>query len=410
MCFDILFLQVLSQSQTSGFHRMSERAEIDRESLLPRLERATEFAARQVRATIERNPGFFPMYTRSGRWRHDGEDWTDWCAGFHAGMMWLLAEHSFDQDWRRHAEEYSRLLEPKKFDRNVHDLGFIFLNTYLPWFRMTGDARFREVLITAGRTLALRFNTKGRYLRSFVAPESLFIDIMMNVPLIFYAAQATADDALFALALAHCDTTARTLVRADGSTAHEGLFDPDTGEFLGQSTHQGLRPDSAWARGLVWSLYGFSTVFSFTRRDSDLSVAMQNADCYINRCPPGLVPPWDFDVPPGPDRIDDSSAAAIAAAGLWDLAALVESREPARAERYRQATLTILDSLCSDHYLAWTTPGWEGVLKHGVYHFHKRLGVDESVMWGDFFLLEAVQKVLHYGSSSEPGRRASLTG
>ena len=36
------------------------------------------------------------------------------------------------------------------------------------------------------------------------------------------------------------------------------------------------------------------------------------------------------------------------------------------------------------------TPGWEGVLKHGVYHFHKKLGVDESVMWGDFFFLEAV--------------------
>ena len=33
-------------------------------------------------------------------------------------------------------------------------------------------------------------------------------------------------------------------------------------------------------------------------------------------------------------------------------------------------------------------------MKHGVYHFHKKLGVDESVMWGDFFFLEAVDKVL----------------
>jgi unsaturated chondroitin disaccharide hydrolase len=35
------------------------------------------------------------------------------------------------------------------------------------------------------------------------------------------------------------------------------------------------------------------------------------------------------------------------------------------------------------------------VLKHGVYHFHKKLGVDESVAWGDFFFLEAVAKVLN---------------
>ena len=56
------------------------------------------------------------------------------------------------------------------------------------------------------------------------------------------------------------------------------------------------------------------------------------------RCPESFVPPWDFDVPPGPDRIDDSSAAAIAASGLWDLAALLESRDPAKAERYRDAS------------------------------------------------------------------------
>ncbi len=31
---------------------------------------------------------------------------------------------------------------------------------------------------------------------------------------------------------------------------------------------------------------------------------------------------------------------------------------------------------------------------HGVYHFRKGLGVDESVIWGDFFFLEAVDKVL----------------
>jgi unsaturated chondroitin disaccharide hydrolase len=373
---------------------MSEPRKIERESLEPRLERAFGFAALQVRAMVERDPDFFPIYTRNGRWRHQGEGWTDWCAGFHAGMMWLLAERTGELDWRQHAEHYSRLLEHKQYDREVHDLGFIFLNTYLPWYRSTGDARLHDVLITAGGTLALRYNDRGRYLRSFVAPESLFIDIMMNVPLIFYAAASSGDDRLLRLARAHCETTERTLVRDDGSTAHEGIFDPSTGAFLRQSTHQGLHPDSTWARGLAWSLYGFTTVFGYTGRDRDLAIAANNADCFIARCPESFVPPWDFDVPPGPDRIDDSSAAAIAASGLLDLAAHLEPREPAKAQRYRDASLTILDSLCTDRYLAWTTPGWEGVLKHGVYHFHKKLGVDESVMWGDFFFLEAIVKVL----------------
>ncbi|HEX8204225.1 MAG TPA: glycoside hydrolase family 88 protein [Isosphaeraceae bacterium] len=377
---------------------MAEPRPIDLAELRPRLERAVDFAARQVRATIERTPDYFPIYTVDGRWRHGGELWTDWCAGFHAGMMWLLARRTGDPWWRHQAEHYSRLLEPKQHDRAVHDLGFIFLNTYKPWHELTGDEHVHQVLITAGRTLALRFHAKGRYLRSFVAPESLFIDIMMNVPIIFYAARETNDRALHDLAVAHCRTTERTLVRPDGGTAHEGIFDLETGAFLRQSTHQGLRGDSDWSRGLAWSLYGFGTVFTYTSDPADLAVAERNADHFLRRCPEGLVPPWDFDVPEGPDRIDDSSAAAIAASGLWDLAGL--TGDPDKARRYRDAALTILDTLCTDRYVAWSTPGWEGVLKHGVYHFHKKLGVDESVMWGEFFFLEAVCKALGSAATS----------
>jgi unsaturated chondroitin disaccharide hydrolase len=374
---------------------LAEPRDIDLAGLRPRLERAFDFAARQVRATAERYPDQFPAYTAGGRWGHSGELWTDWCGGFHAGMMWLIAGRTGDPAWRARAEHYSKLLEPRQHDRAVHDLGFIFLNTYLPWYERSGDEHARRVLITAGRTLALRFNPRGRYLRSFVAPESLFIDIMMNVPLIFYAARESGDRELDELAAAHCRTTERTLVRADGGTAHEGIFDPETGAFLRQSTHQGLRADSDWSRGLAWSLHGFATVFTYTNDPADLSVAERNADHFLARCPEGLVPPWDFDVPPGPDRVDDSSAAAIAASGLWDLAGL--TADPARARRYRAAALTMLDTLCTVRYLAREAPGWEGVLRHGVYHFHKKLGVDESVMWGDFFFLKSVCKALGGG-------------
>jgi unsaturated chondroitin disaccharide hydrolase len=376
------------------YQNVKEPRRVDRQALAPQLERAFDFAARQVHATVQRDPDFFPNYTRDGRWRHTLERWTDWCAGFHPGMMWLVAQRTGEPWWRDQAQHYSRLLEPRQYDRDVHDLGFIFLNTYLPWFRLTGDPDLRRVLITAGRTLAQRFNPHGAYLRSFVGPESLFIDIMMNVPLIFLAARATGDQDLHRLAVAHCRTTERTLVRPDGSTAHEGIFDPGDGLFQRHATHQGQSADSTWARGLAWSLYGFGTVFTFTGEQEDLDVAQRNADCFLARCKGSLIPPWDFDAPEGADRIVDSSAAAIAASGLWNLAGLIYQRDPTRARRYRDATLTILEALCTDAYLAWSTPGWEGVLKHGVYHFHKKLGVDESVMWGDFFFLEAVDKVL----------------
>jgi unsaturated chondroitin disaccharide hydrolase len=365
--------------------------------------RALEFADRQVAGLIERHPDYFPIYTRGGRWRHEGELWTDWTGGFLAGTMWRFFERSGDAQWRERAEHYSRLLEHRQHDRNVHDLGFIFLNTYLRWFRASGEAKLNEVVIQAGRTLAMRFQERGQYLRSFVAPESLFIDIMMNVPLIAYAANETGDEDLKRIAFAHCRTTRDTIVRPDGSTAHEGIFDTNSGEFLRESTHQGLRADSAWARGLAWSLYGYSQMFGLTGEREFLEVAERNAGYWLANLPADRVPYWDFHAnlsePPPLGAQKESSAGAIAASGLLDLAR--QTASPERSIAYRTTALAMLDALVSPEYLAIETPGWEGILKHGVYHTVKNLGVDESVMWGDFFFVEALTKVVTTDAGGE---------
>ena len=107
---------------------------------------ALEFGQQQVAATIERHADFFPIYTRRGKWHHEGELWTDWTGGFFAGMMWQFSRRSGEPAWRQRAEHYSKLLEPRQQDRNVHDLGFIFLNTYLPWYELSGEQRHGYVL------------------------------------------------------------------------------------------------------------------------------------------------------------------------------------------------------------------------------------------------------------------------
>jgi unsaturated chondroitin disaccharide hydrolase len=331
------------------------------------------------------------MYTVAGRWNREGERWTHWCEGFFPGILWLLYKHTGDESWRGPAQRYSRALEPRRHDRTVHDLGFLFLSTYMRWYHLTGDAQLRDVLIEAGRTLALR-RQKGGYLASFIGPQSLFIDIMMNVGIIFWAARATADEALRAVAVEHCRTTARYLVRSDGGTAHEGLFDPDSGAFVRQSTHQGWAAESTWSRGLAWSLYGFTAAHRFTGAAEFLDVARRNAEFYLRRSPAGLVPYWDYDLPSDVPRLWDSSAAAIVASGLWDLGEAVSDAD--ERHRYHDAALTILQTLCSDEFVPHRRPEWEGILMHGVYHYHKGLGVDESVAWGEHFFVEALVKAL----------------
>jgi unsaturated chondroitin disaccharide hydrolase len=359
-------------------------------------ENAFRFAQRQVRRLIETHPDFYPMYTASGVWKHAGPAWTHWCDGFLPGMMWLFVRHlgtdSVDSKyWMEQAIRYSKPLESRKNDRDVHDLGFIFFSTYYRWYRMTRDPAIREVVIQAGRTLAKRFNDNGQYLRSFVAEDSIFIDIMMNVGIIFYAARETSDRRLRDVAVRHCITTRRYLVRGDGSTAHEGIFDLETGEFLRQSTQQGFRGDSCWSRGLAWSLYGFTTSYEYSRDPRFLHTAEACADYYITHTPADGVPPWDYNAPPENRSLVDSSSAAIAAAGLLRLCR--HSGDPMKGHFYWSTAIHILRTLCTD-YLASSDPKWEGVLKGGVYHLHKSLGVDESVMWGEYFFTEALEEAL----------------
>ena len=305
--------------------------------------------------------------------------------------MWIFARRGEDLTWRARAEHYSRLVEERQHDTTVHDLGFVFWSTWKRWFDLTGDAAIQARVIQAGRTMGLRFNERGRYLSSFVAPDSCFIDIMMNVGIIFYAARETGDDDLFRKAQEHCLTTRRSLVRGDGSSAHEGIFDLETGEFLRQATHQGWRSDSSWARGQTWALYGFGTAYRLSGDERFLDTAERCADFYIARTPPHGVPPNDWEEA-DPRRPVESSAAAIAASGLFQLASL--TRDPDRALQYTAYARTILNTLLTPEFVAVATPGWEGILRHGSYHERLDLGVDESVMWGEYFFVEALDKLL----------------
>jgi len=368
------------------------------DTLRDQVEHAFSFAQQQVRALVERNPDFYPLYTDKGKWRHSKPAWTHWCDGFLPGMMWIFHQETGDSQWRELAEKYSKTLEPRKDDREVHDLGFIFYHgTYKRWYEATvrdgsPDQSLKDVVTHAGKTLSLRFNDLAGCMRSFHGSDSNFIDIMMNVGIVFYAALETNDRALWELAHRHCLTTRRTLVRGDGSTSHEGIFNLESGEFLKQTTQQGYRGDSCWSRGLAWSLYGFGTCFQLTRDPTYLEVAQLNADWWLSHIADDGIAPWDFDAPEsGPlSRSQvDTSASAIAAVGLFNLAEM--SPSVASRKGYLDCALRTIDSLTS-RYLGEGEDGWEGILRGSVYHIHKDLGVNESVMWGEFFFVEALQK------------------
>ena len=189
---------------------------------------AFSFAQAQVKRQIAKYPtDYYPMYTVRGEFGHDIKRWTHWCDGFYPGQMFIFAEATGESFWLDEAVKRSTPLAERQYDRAVHDLGFLFFSTYLRWRDLGGPEKEIDALLDqAGKTMAMRFMQNGQYLRSFVEPASLFIDIMMNVGTIFRAGLRGNDEHLLcdrAPALRDDPPNARARRRLDLS---RGAFRP----------------------------------------------------------------------------------------------------------------------------------------------------------------------------------------
>lgn len=388
---------------------MNLNCEFDQKALRARVEQVFQFGIGQVERMLSKWPASkpAPIYTENGIWTRPPYVWTDWCPGFYAGMMWLAYEHTRESKWRVVAEEYTRALEHRKFDRDVHDLGFVFMSTADRWYRLLPDDDpakqwLKDLLVTAGTIQSFRWKETGEdhYIYSFNGPQSLFIDIMMNIRLLFRAHQLGGDQELYRKAVTHARTTEKYLVRKDGNglmdrdgnVIHEAIFNPVRGEFRNLSTQQGYSPFTCWARGLAWALYGFTDTFLFTGEPLFLETAERCAKYYLKNTPDDGVPYWDYGAPNIPNEPLDSSAAAIAAVAFWKLKDINGINQ--KTDTYRNAALTILSTLTGKEFSGVESSSGEGILRHGVYHRPMGWGVDESVMWGDYFFMEALYNVL----------------
>ena len=72
--------------------------------------------------------------------------------------MWIFHELGLGDHWKARAEHYSKLVEERQYDDQVHDLGFVLCPTWKKWWELTGDDARRQVVIQGGKTMATRFN------------------------------------------------------------------------------------------------------------------------------------------------------------------------------------------------------------------------------------------------------------
>tara|TARA_R110002051_G_scaffold80954_3_gene144999 strand:- start:15941 stop:17122 length:1182 start_codon:yes stop_codon:yes gene_type:complete len=321
-----------------------------------------------------------------------------WTTSFWTGQQWLAWELTGDDSYRESAERYAadfgrRIAAGEDLD--THDLGFLTSLASVPAWRLQGDEKARETALAAAELLMGRFLEPAGIIQAWgdlSDPNQrgrTIIDSLMNLPLLTWAGQQTGDPKFADAVQRHATQLRENIFRPDDSTFHTFYWDVETGAPRHGATEQGAHDGSCWARGQAWGIYGFALNYEATGDERLLEASWRCAEYFLDRLPSDLIPHWDLAYAEDSGAPRDSSSAAIAACGFFELAK--QEQNPERAARADALARRILASL-EENYTPAQPSDADALLLHSVYDLPKNVGVDEGTLWGDYFYLEALTR------------------
>lgn len=326
----------------------------------------------------------------------------EWVASFWPGQLWLgytlTGEERFKNSARMRREYFKQILRSPSW--HDHDLGFLFLLTFVADYKLTGNTECRDMALRAADFLAARWrqplpfvmcwNPQPRDVDDFAHRKTgtLNIDSMQGMALLYWASRESGQSSYAEIADMHLDTCIMYLVRDDYSSYHSYEFDPRTGEPIKGYTHQGHADESCWSRGQSWAIHGLAQCYLVTQNDSYRNTAAKMADYVGERIPEDGVLVYDFDIPDDLHPYKDTSAAAVTASGMYTLAHCYAGRP--EAEKYTKMADKILHGLVKNHDITGVE-GSEGLLKEGA-AFVGLDRADNMLPYGDYYYMEALMR------------------
>ena len=329
---------------------------------------------------------------RTAKFVTSGSDW--WCSGFYPGTLLYLYEQTKDKALYDEAMRIMSSLEKEKNNTSTHDLGFMMFCSFGNANRIQPKPEYNEILLTSAKSLSTRFNPKVGCIKSWNAKPSDFIviiDNMMNLELLFWATAYSGDSSFYKIAVTHANTTMKNHFRPDYSSYHVLNYDPETGAVQQKKTAQGFADESAWARGQVWGLYGYTVMYRVTKDKKYLDQANGIARFLLNHpnLPADKIPYWDFNATDIPNALRDASAGAIMSSALLELSTYVDK---SMKEKYFNTAETILKSLSATPYKAPAGENGGFIIQHCVGHMPQKSEVDVPLTYADYYFVEALKR------------------
>ena len=374
------------------------------QNLKPELERAIETAAKTVKRNLKKfgSGDLYPCCYQDGHYQAVPQaDVRNcfWEEGFFPGQLWLSYEATGDEEYRIVADKYvddfyKRVVENNNIDWH-HDTGFLYTPSCVAGYILTGNPTAKKAAELAAYSLSRRFRYKGNFIQSMLSEIDedknfyrFIVDTMLNLPLLFWAAEETGDESYRKKAEAHIQTTLRYAMRENGTTYHHVLMDNHTGEMIRGLTWQGAGDDSCWSRGQAWVVYGLALAYGYTKDESLLEPFYKVTDYFVEHLPADYIPYWDFIYNQGDEEPRDSSAAAIAVCGILEMAKHLPE-DNVHMQRYLEDAANMLHAMVSDCAVPYEAEE-EGLLAHSTGAKPQGEDIDTCISYGDYYYLESL--------------------
>jgi hypothetical protein len=333
----------------------------------------------------------FPLATvpPANHWGFNGPA-DDWNGGFFPGWIWYMYEQTLDSSLLARAQSQTASLGS---DATIaaSPLGYWMMPSFGNGYAVTRNPSYMQTIQTAAASLAKLYVPSAGVLNTVssqhAGTENNLIDDVPGLELLFYAAQNGGNSAWYNMALSHALKAAQNNVRSDGST-YQGVEYNSDGSVFGFFTSNGAGTNSTWSRGQAFGIYGFTMAYRYTHNAALLTAAQTVADYFIANLPPDFVPPWDYTH----TSPKDSSAAAIAAAGLIELATY--TTDATKQLSYSNNALSIQSFLSNPTFYLGDPTTTDGILLHGAYYVPGNLDMDNSLIWGDYYFVQGCYRAM----------------
>lgn len=337
---------------------------------------------------------------KTGKWHTTPTG--DWVDGHWIEMLRMTGDMLNRPELIEEAKKRTETIR-YKLERDDCFRGHRFCYSAARLYATTGDEHMRTLALAAAwamRAMAMQVNgamgvgtqcevvgasefAKNVLTRNTIPEDNVHPSLILD----WWAWKETGDKTFLVGAERHLKVAEESFIRKDGSTLEAVIMDNDTGKVLKEFTVLGISDDSCWSRGQSWMIAGFLWGYENTNKTHYLDVAKKLFDYWWGKCGAD-IPKWDFD-DESPDAPLDTSASAVVCSALARLAVL--DPLPKEVKPFTDRLEPMLENLCK-HLTAVNAEDDRpvGMLLDGCMNGVKKVAHRNELIWGDFYLMEAL--------------------